>query len=183
MSRQSQVELSMNTRGKVVDAVEAMMQIGDIHRLLTRSHLHGIISTLGTTESILNASGKHHTQAIAPESVADAQTSDEVGSRSGMALQLYRTIFEIAHLCLIVFSESLVRRLLGIVGTVAGKIISTLFPEIITRSDGSICLNLETGRSILHHHVHHTSSCIAFHIGSQRLGYHEAVHQVAWEDI
>ena len=72
MSRQSQVELSVSARGKIVDAVVAMMQIGDVHRLLARSHLHGIIGALGTTESILNASGKHHTQPVAPEAVADA---------------------------------------------------------------------------------------------------------------
>ena len=100
-----------------------------------------------------------------------------------MALQLYRTVLEIAHLCFIFWSESLVRRFLGIVGTIAGKIIPAILPEIIACSDGSICLNLKTGRSILHYHIHHATSSITFHIGSQRLGYYEAIHQVAWEDI
>ena len=168
----------MSTRCEVVDTIIAMLQIGNVHGLLARSHLYGIVGALGATENILNASGKHHAQAVVPEAVADAQTSYEVRSRKRMALQLNRTVLEIDHLCLIVFSESLVRRFLCIIRAVAGKIISAILPEIITCSDGCICLNLETGWGILHHHINHATGSIAFHISSQRLGNHEAVHQI-----
>ena len=168
----------MSTRSKVVDAVVAMLQIGNVHGLLARSHLYGIVGALGAAENILHASGKHHAQAVAPEAVADAQTSDEIRRWHGMALQLNRTVLEIAHLRLVVFSESLVRRFLCIIRAVAGKIISAILPEIITCSDGCIRLNLEAGWGILHHHVHHAAGSIAFHIGSKRLGNHEAVHQI-----
>ena len=168
----------MSTRSKVVDAIVAMLQIGNVHGLLARSHLYGIVGALGATENILHASGKHHAQAVVPEAVADAQTSYEVRSRKRMALQLNRTVLEIAHLRLVVFSESLVRRFLCIIRAVAGKIISAILPEIITCSDGSIRLNLKAGWGILHHHINHAAGCIAFHIGSQRLGNHEAVHQI-----
>ena len=134
----------MSTRGKIVDAVVAVVQIGNVHRLLARCHLYGIVGALGATESILHASGKHHAKAVAPEPVADTQASDEVRSRSGMALQLNWTILEIAHLRLVFRTESFVRRFPGIIGAVAGKIISAILPEIITRSDGCIRLNLET---------------------------------------
>lgn len=50
-------------------------------------------------------------------------------------------------------------------------------PEIITCSDGCICLNLEAGWGILHHHINHAAGCIAFHISSKRLGNHEAFHR------
>ena len=100
-----------------------------------------------------------------------------------MALQLNRTVLEIAHLRLVVFSESLVRRFLCIIRAVAGKIISAILPEIITCSDGCIRQNLEVGWRILHHHIHHATGCIAFHISRQRLGYHEAIHQIRREDI
>ena len=168
----------MSTRSKVVDAVVAMLQIGNVHGLLARSHLYGIIGALGATENILHASGKHHAQAVVPEAVADAQASYEVRSRKRMALQLNRTVLEIAHLCLIFRAESLVRRFLCIIRAVAGKIISAILPEIITCSDGCIRLNLEAGWGILHHHVHHAAGSIAFHISSKRLGNHEAVHQI-----
>ena len=168
----------MSTRSKVVDAVVAMLQIGNVHGLLARSHLYGIVGALGTTENILHASGKHHAQAVVPEAVADAQTSYEVRCRKRMALQLNRTVLEIAHLRLVVFSESLVRRFLCIIRAVAGKIIPSILPEIITCSDGCIRLNLEAGWGILHHHIHHAAGCIAFHISSKRLGNHEAVHQI-----
>ena len=168
----------MSTRGKVVDAIIAMLQGVNVHGLFTRSHLYGIVGALGTTENILHASGKHHAQAVVPEAVADAQTSYEVRSRKRMALQLNRTVLEIAHLRLVVFSENLVRRFLCIIRAVAGKIISSILPEIITCSDGCIRLNLEAGWGILHHHVHHAAGSIAFHISSQRLGNHKAVHQI-----
>ena len=173
----------MSTRGKVVDAVVAMLQIGNVHGLLARSHLYGIVGALGATENILHASGKHHAQAVAPEAVADAQTSYEVRSRKRMALQLNRTVFEIAHLCLVFRAESLVRRFFCIIRAVAGKIISAILPEIITCSDGSIRLNLKAGWGILHHHINHAAGCIAFHISRQRLRYHQAIHQIRREDI
>ena len=168
----------MSTRSKVVDAIVAMLQIGNVHGLLARSHLYGIVGALCATENILHASGKHHAEAVVPEAVANAQASDEVRRWHGMTLQLNRTVFEIAHLCLVVFSESLVRRFLCIIRAVAGKIISAILPEIITRSDGCICLNLEAGWGILHHHINHAAGSIAFHISSKRLGNHEAVHQI-----
>ena len=168
----------MSTRSKVVDAIIAMLQIGNVHGLLARSHLYGIVGALCTTENILNASGKHHAQAVVPEAVADAQASYKIRRWHGMALQLNGTVLEIAHLRLVVFSESLVRRFLCIIRAVADKIIPAILPEIITCSDGSIRLNLEAGWGILHHHIYHAAGCIAFHIGSQRLGNHEAVHQI-----
>ena len=133
----------MSSCSKVVDAVVAMLQIGNVHGLLARSHLYGIIGALGATENILHASGKHHAQAVVPEAVADAQASYKIRRWHGMALQLNRTVLEIAHLCLIFRAESLVRRFLCIIRAVAGKIISAILPEIITCSDGCICLNLE----------------------------------------
>ena len=168
----------MSTRSKVVDAVVAMLQIGNVHGLLARSHLYGIVGALGATENILHASGKHHAQAVVPEAVADAQASYKIRRWHGMALQLNRAVLEIAHLCLIVFSESLVRRFPCIIRAVAGKIISAILPEIITCSDGCICLNLEAGWGILHHHINHAAGSITFHISSKRLGNHEAVHQI-----
>ena len=168
----------MSTRSKVVDAIVAMLQIGNVHGLLARSHLYGIVGALGATENILYASGKHHAQAVVPEAVADAQTSYEVRSRKRMALQLNRTVLEIAHLRLVVFSESLVRRFLCIIRAVAGKIIPAILPKIITCSDGCIRLNLEVGWRILHHHIYYAAGCIAFHISRQRLGYYEAIHQI-----
>ena len=168
----------MSSCSKVVDAVVAMLQIGNVHGLLARCHLYGIVGTLGATENILHASGKHHAQAVVPEAVADAQASYKIRRWHGMALQLNRTVLEIAHLCLIFRAESLVRRFLCIIRAVAGKIISAILPEIITCSDGCIRLNLETGWGILHHHVHHAAGSITFHISSKRLGNHKAVHQI-----
>ena len=168
----------MSTRGKIMDAVVAMLQIGNVHCLLARSHLYGIVGALGATESILHASGEHHAQAVAPEAVADAQTSNEIRRWHGMALQLNRAVLEITHLRFVVFSESLVRSLLCIIRAVAGKIISAILPEIITCSDGCIRLNLEAGWGILHHHIDYAASCITFHISCQRLGYYQAIHQI-----
>ena len=168
----------MSTRSKVVDAVVAMLQIGNVHGLLARCHLYGIIGALGATENILHASGKHHAQAVVPEAVADAQASYKIRRWHGMALQLNRTVLEIAHLCIIFRAESLVRRFLCIIRAIAGKIISAILPEIITCSDGCIRLNLEAGWGILHHHIHYAASCITFHISSKRLGNHKAVHQI-----
>ena len=168
----------MSSCSKVVDAVVAMLQIGNVHGLLARSHLYGIIGALGATENILHASGKHHAQAVVPEAVADAQASYKIRRWHGMALQLNRTVLEIAHLCLIFRAESLVRRFLCIIRAIAGKIISAILPEIITCSDGCIRLNLEAGWGILHHHIHYAAGSITFHISSKRLGNHEAVHQI-----
>ena len=87
----------MNTRCEVVYAIVAMIQFRNIHSLFARCHLYRIVCTLSTAESILNASCKHHAKTVIPKAIAYRQTSDKVRSRHRMALQLHRTILEVAH--------------------------------------------------------------------------------------
>ena len=97
-----EVELCVQTRREVVYAVVAVVEVGDIHSLFARRHLHRVVRALRAAERVLHASGKHHADTVVPETIANAETADEVGRRRSMALQLHRSVSEIGSRSLIV---------------------------------------------------------------------------------
>ena len=97
-----EVELCVQTRREVVYAIVAVVEVGDIHSLFARRHLHGVVRALRATEGVLHTSGKHHADTVVPETVAYAKTADEVGRRRSMALQLHRSVPEVGSRSLIV---------------------------------------------------------------------------------
>ena len=100
--REREVELCVQTRREVVYAVVAVVKRRDIHSLFARRHLHRVVCTLRATEGVLHTSGKHHADTVVPETVAYAETADEVGLRRSMALQLHRSVPEVGSRSLIV---------------------------------------------------------------------------------
>ena len=87
----------MSTRGEVVYAIVAMIQFRNVHSLFARRHLYRVVCALSTAEGVLNALCKHHAKTVVPKAVAYRETADEVRSRHRMALQLHRTILEVAY--------------------------------------------------------------------------------------
>ena len=178
-----EVELCVQTRREVVYAVVAVVEVGDIHSLFARRHLHRVVCTLRATEGVLHTSGKHHADTVFPEAVADAEPTDEVGRRRSMALHLHRSVSEVGIRSLIVGAERLVGRAVGIVGSIGCEIVSCAAPEVVAHAYGGVSLQLEARRRILHHHVDHSTSGIALHIGSKRLRHDESVHQIGRENV
>ena len=86
VTRHSQVQFGMNTRIQIVDAVVAVLQLGNIHGLFARSHLYRIISALSPPEGVLYATCNYHAQAVFPEAIAYADATNEVGTWSGVTL-------------------------------------------------------------------------------------------------
>ena len=102
MVREREVELCVQPRREVVYAVVAVVKRRDIHSLFARRHLHRVVCTLRATEDVLHTSGKHHADTVVPETIANAETADEVGRRRSMALQLHRSVPEVGSRSLIV---------------------------------------------------------------------------------
>ena len=100
--REREVELCVQPRREVVYAVVAVVKRRDIHSLFARRHLHRVVCTLRATEGVLHTSGKHHADTVVPETVAYAETADEVGRRRSMALQLHRSVPKVGSRSLIV---------------------------------------------------------------------------------
>ena len=186
-----EINLAMKSEIEVMDGVETLLDGRDILCLITVCHHLLVQVTLGAAVGVLEISGNEQSESFLPEAVADRDAGIDVGHRHGVAGHLRASVFEIFSGSVVGAAISFVRSFGSSVAAFGTEIVIAdvakrcyvlvTLPEEVVGTDGSIGLEPKLSRSVLHVHVNDTTGSVTLHIGGERFGYYETVHEVGGE--